>query len=409
MARISPDGSIVAPPQVLTTPKTDGRRRLSDWLGAFLDYTQQLNCPTEFLQWVGLSTLAGAAQRKIFMDNPAFFAYTNMYVLLVGPPGSGKTTAIRAGRKLLKKIPTINMSPEAPSVVGIMQEFDDIKKIQKDHQSLNAFIGEFGSLFENAQETMTGFLTTIYDCDDDYTKRTRVGGKEHIPFPWLNLVGGTTHTWLGDNLKKSAVEGGLIARIVVVNYDDIVIKTSYPRWTPELRRLEEYLIHDLAHISAIAGQFDFEGGFEGEAFAWFDEWVLNRDKRFPKVADNRTQGYYVRKHVHMLKVALALSLSKSDQLVLTQERLETSLNFLNAIEPGMSSAFSAVGGNIYATEIQRVEKLLRQAGPSGLTYADLVAATYHNMEQRQLDATLTTLRSMNKIAGAQTTGFKING
>lgn len=409
MARIQPDGSVVQAPQVKLTPKTDGKRRLTDWLGAFLDYTSQLNCPDDFLRWVGLSTIAGAAQRKIFMDNPAFFAYTNMYVNLVGPPGSGKTTAIRAGRKLLKKIPSINMSPEAPSVVGLMQEFNDIKNLQKDHQSLNAFIGEMSSLFENAQETMTGFLTTIYDCDDDYTKRTRVGGKEHIPFPWLNLIAGTTHTWLGDNLTKSAVEGGLVARTIFVNFDDIVLKTSYPRWTPELRKLEEYLIHDLAHISAISGQFDFEAGFDGPAFAWFDQWVLNKEGRFPKIADNRTQGYFVRKHVHMLKVCMSLSLSVSDTLVLTEERLRLALGFLDAIEPGMAKAFSAVGGNIYATEIQRVEKLILQAGTHGLTYADLVAHTFHNMEQRQLDATLTTLRSMGRIKGDTTQGYRTNG
>ncbi len=403
MAKISPDGSLVTAPQV----KTDGRRRLTDWLGAFLDYTSQLNCPAEFLAWVGLSTLAGAAQRKIFMDNPAFFAFTNMYVVLVGPPGSGKTTAIRAGRRLLKKIPTINMSPEAPSVVGLMQEFDDIKGVQKDHQSLNAFIGEFSSLFENASETMTGFLTTIYDGDDDYTKRTRIGGKEHIPFPWLNMIAGTTHTWLGDNLKKSAVEGGLVARTIFVNSDELVLKTSYPQYTAELRKLEEYLIHDLAHISVITGEFDFTDGMAGDAFKWYDKWWFDRS-RFPKITDNRTAGYFVRKPIHLLKAAMALSLSKKDQLRMSVANLETALAFLDRIEPGMSQAFSAVGGNMYATEIERVERLLRQAGVDGLSYADLVAATYHNMEQRQLDATISTLRAMGKIQGTSTTGFKIN-
>jgi energy-coupling factor transporter ATP-binding protein EcfA2 len=407
LPRISPDGSIIVAPQLKLTPKTDGRRRLSDWLGAFLDYTSQLNCSDVYLKWTGLSTLAAAAQRKVYMDNPAFFAFTNMYIVLVGPPGSGKSTAIRAGRKLIKKIPTINISPEAPSVVGIMQEFDDIKSVQKDHQSHNAFIGEFSSLFENATETMTGFLTTIYDGEDDYTKRTRVGGKEHIPFPWLNLIAGTTHTWLGDNLKKSAVEGGLVARTLFINSDEIVLKTSYPTYSAELRQLQEYLIHDLAHITALNGEFDFEGGMSGDAFRWFDNWWFDRS-RFPKVTDNRTAGYYVRKPVHLLKTAMAVSLSKGDSLRMSLDNLQVALAFLDQIEPGMSKAFSAVGGNMYATEIERVERILRQAGVAGLSYADLVAATYHNMEQRQLDATLTTLRSMGRIAGQISTGFKIS-
>jgi hypothetical protein len=403
MARITPDGSIIQAPAIITPPKTDGKRRLSDWLGAFLDYTAELESPHGYLQWSGLATIAGAAQRKIYMESTAFFAFTNMYVVLVGPPGSKKSTAIRAGRKLLKKVPGINMSGDAPSVVGLMKDFADI--VQKDHQSLNAFISEFGSLFENATETMTGFLTAIYDGDDDYTKRTRVGGKEHIPFPWLNMVAGTTPTWLGDNLRKSAVEGGLVARTLYIYSDEIILKSPFPRYNKAIRALEEHLIHDLAHISVLGGEFDFAGGESGEAYRWFADWYIDR-KRFPRVSDNRTAGYFVRKPIHLLKVAMALSLSRSDSLQLSLENLEVALAMLDGIESGMSRAFSAVGGNMLATELERVERILKQAGSEGLTYAEIIAATYHNMEQKQLDATLNTLRAMGRIAGMATTGFK---
>lgn len=404
MPKLTPDGSIVQSPQLKLTPKTDGRRRITDWLGAFLDLTAKLESPLEYLQWSGLSTIAAVAQRKIYMESTAFFAHTNMYVVLVGPPGSKKSTAIRAGKKLLKKVPGINMSGDAPSVVGLMKDFADIA--QKDHQSLNAFISEFSSLFENATETMTGFLTAFYDGDDDYIKRTRVGGKEHIPFPWLNLIAGTTPTWLGDNLQKSAVEGGLVARTLYIYSDEIILQSPFPKYTPELRKLEEYLTHDLAHISVRQGEFAFEGGEDGDAYQWYAKWYLDR-ARFPKVSDNRTAGYFVRKPIHLLKVAMALSLAKSDDLQLSVENLQIALAFLDRIEPGMSRAFSAVGGNMYATEIERVERILRQAGVAGLGYPELVASTYHNMEQRQLDATLTTLRAMGRIKGNITEGFRV--
>jgi hypothetical protein len=411
VARITQDGAVITAPKLNLAPKTDGRRRTSDFLAAFLDLTAKLESPLGYLQWSGLATVAGASQRKIYMESTAFFAFTNMYIVLVGPPGSKKSTAIRAGRKLLKKIPTINMSGDAPSVVGLMKDFADIP--QKDHQSLNAFISEFSSLFENATETMTGFLTAIYDGDPDYTKRTRVGGKEHIPFPWLNMIAGTTPTWLGDNLQKSAVEGGLVARTLYIFSDEIILQSPFPRYNAKLRQLEEYLIHDLAHIANLQGEFEFEGGEGdtdgsggGEAWRWYFEWYMDR-ARFPRVSDNRTAGYYVRKPIHLLKVAMSISLSKGDSLRLSLEDLQIALAFLDRIEPGMSRAFSAVGGNVYATEIERVERILRQAGVDGLSYADLVAATYHNMEQRQLDATLTTLRTMGRIAGQNSLGYKV--
>lgn len=404
MPRITPDGSIQKEIHLKLTPKTNGRR-LGDWLREFLDITSPLESPFEYFQWAGLSTIAAVAQRKIYMESQAFFAFPNMYIVLVGPPGSKKSTAIRAGRKLLQKVPGINLSSDAPSVAGLMQEFTEIAGVQKDHQSLNAFISEFGSLFENATETMTGFLTAIYDGDSDYIKRTRIGGKEHIPFPWLNLLAGTTPTWLGDNLRKSAVEGGLVARTLYIYSEEIILKNPFPKYSKEIKRVEEYLINDLAHISVQQGEFDFDGGEGGDAYQWFAQWYLDR-KRFPRVSDNRTAGYYVRKPIHLLKVALSVSLSKGDSMRLSIEDLQVALAFLDRIEPGMSRAFSAVGGNVYATEIERVERLIRSSGGEIVSYGDLVAHTYHNMEQRKLDESLQTLVAMGRIEGGKITGYK---
>lgn len=405
MPRITQDGQIHKEIHLKLTPKTDGRR-LSDWLREFLDITSPLESPFEYFQWSGLSTIAAVAQRKIYMESQAFFAFPNMYIVLVGPPGSKKSTAIRAGRKLLAKVPGINLSSDAPSVAGLMQEFTEIAGVQKDHQSLNAFISEFGSLFENATETMTGFLTAIYDGDSDYIKRTRIGGKEHIPFPWLNLLAGTTPTWLGDNLRKSAVEGGLVARTLYIYSEEIILKNPFPKYNKEIKKVEEYLINDLAHISVQQGEFDFLDGEGGDAYQWFAAWYLDRS-RFPRVSDNRTAGYFVRKPIHLLKVAMSVSLSKSDSMRLSIEDLQVALAFLDRIEPGMSRAFSAVGGNVYATETERVERLIRSAGGEVISYGDLVAHTYHNLEQRQLDAALMSLVAMGRIEGGRITGYRI--
>lgn len=414
MPRIHQDGTVEKTIHLKLTPKTDGRR-LGDWLREFLDITSPLESPFEYFQWSGLSTIAATAQRKIYMESQAFFAFPNMYIVLVGPPGSKKSTAIRAGRKLLQKVPGINLSSDAPSVAGLMQEFTEIAGVQKDHQSLNAFISEFGSLFENATETMTGFLTAIYDGDSDYIKRTRIGGKEHIPFPWLNLLAGTTPTWLGDNLRKSAVEGGLVARTLYIYSEEIILKNPFPKYSKEIKQVEEYLVNDLAHISVLNGEFEFEGGEGvivdgecvggGEAWKWYAMWYLDRE-RFPRISDNRTAGYFVRKPIHLLKVAMSVSLAKGDSMRLSVDDLQVALAFLDRIEPGMSRAFSAVGGNMYATETERVERLIRSSGGELISYADLVAHTYHNLEQRKLDESLAVLVAMGRIEGGKITGYK---
>lgn len=390
MSKIMPDGRIVK--QITEPPplKVNTTRRLGDWLSAFLDYTDMAESPLVYLQWAGLSTICGAAQRKIYCEYEYFFYHSNMYIVLVGPPGSKKSTAIRQGRKLLAKVPGINLTSDAPSVAGIMEEFKEIST--QEHQSLNAYISELSTLYENAKESMAGFLTAIYDGDPDYRKRTRQYGKEQVPYPWLNMIAGTTPTWLGDNLTKSMIEGGLIARTIHVFSDEMILQSPRPKGNPKYARLAEDLVHDLTIISQLSGEFRWAE----DAGDWYDAWYLNK-ARFPKVTDNRTAGYYVRKPAHLVKVAMAISMARKNDLILTLDDLQVALAFLDEIETKMPKAFSSVGGNTYANDLERIEAQIKQSGEEGIGYSDLVAANYHALDKKLLDATLEALEAMQTI------------
>ena len=415
MPKIAQDGTIVRGPELKLMPKTDGKRRTSDWLAAFLDHTSELESPTTYLRWAGLSTIAAVAQRKIFRDTQAYTVYPNMYVWLVGPAGTKKSTAIRAGRRLLtpggNPLPGVYLSSDAPSVVGIMKDFQDIATVQKDHQSLNAFMWELSTLFENASETMTGFLTAIYDGDAGYSKRTRIGEKESIPYPWCNLIAGTTPRWLGDNLSKNAVEGGLVARTLPVFSDEQSFDSPEPDVNSEFLKREATLTHDLAHMLPLTGQFDWEGGRVkhpgnkacgdfaescgcGDAYRWYDTWYRNKE-RMPRIPDSRTQGYFVRKPMHLLKVAMCLSLARRDTKVFTADDLTTALALLDSIEGGMKRAFSAVGTNPYATDLERIHFQIRSAGKISL--AELAAANYHNLDEQKFQLTMKSLETLGYV------------
>lgn len=391
-----PDGKLSSPPQLKIPPKTDGRR-CGDWLAAFLDHTADLEVPHNYLLWSGLSTLAAVAQRKIYRDTQSYTVYPNLYVWVVGPPGSRKTTAIRAGRKLLQPLKDcgVYLTSDAPSVVGLMKDFNDIANIQKDHQSLNGFIYELSTFFENAAEAMTGFLTAIYDGDADYTKRTRIGEKEHIPFPWFNMLAGTTPRWLGDNLNKNAVEGGLVARTLFIYSNEIFYEEPEPEISKDYLARSKVLSNDLAHILGLHGQFEWEGGREGDAFRFFRDFYRSRD-RLPRVPDNRTQGYFVRKHIHLQKVAMLLSLAQDDSKLFRLKHIEAAKDLLEKyVEPSMKRAFSAVGGNPYATDFERICEQIESAGK--MTLQEVVNANYHQISQDKMEMTLTSLVASGRI------------
>jgi hypothetical protein len=394
MARIRPDTGVLLPSLPTPPPEriiAEGRR-CQDWIATFLRYTDHAEAPPEFLYWSALSTIAAVAQRKVSMFTEYFSVMSNMYVVLVGKPGSGKTVAIDQGRKLLAKVPGIYLTSDAPSVVGLMRDFADIPN--KDHQSLNAFIYELSSLYENAQETMSGFLTVIYDGKDDYKKRTRIGGMaaEHIPFPWFNLLAGTTPVWLGERITKAELSGGLVARTLYIFSDEIVLKPRLGH-DPAYAKMREDLVHDLAYISTLRGEFTYE---TPEARTWYETWRQDKS-RFPRMTDARTEGYFVRKPAHLLKVAMALSLSHKDELALSLEDLQLARKMLEQIEPGMKSAFTSVGGNPHANDLERIHAAIREAGPEGLSYSDIVAGNLYAVELRMIDGILNALVAMHAV------------
>lgn len=365
-------------------------RKLDDWLRGYAEFTQNSESPEVFHMWVALGTIAGAAQRKIRMHLAYFDVYTNMFLILVSPPGIGKkTTALRVGKNFLKRVePQVNFATESSSAGALIQMMSKISN--PTHQSMTIFSSELGTLLGTDPVTMVDFLTDIYDCNPDWHKQTLARGKEAINHPWLNLLAGTTPQWLGEHLSKTAVEGGLVARCIYPFSDELKLENPLPKEDKAKKKIADELIHDLSIIATLEGEFELEP----EAERFYSEWYMDKT-RFPKLMDPRVAGYYGRKHIHVLKVAMALSLSYKNELVLNLEDIQRALVLLEATEPGMTRAFSAVGKNEHSTDLERILAQLRSRGR--MAYGELIAANYHSINKRTLDEILEQLRQMGEI------------
>lgn len=375
-------------------------RVLEDLTRAYGEYTKDSESPPALHYWTCLSMIAGAAQRKVGMESAYFPVHTNMYVVLTSPPGVGKkTTAMRVGKNFLKQVePQVNFSTEAGSFEGLVDVFKAVAKQNVKHQSLTAVISELGSLLATNIAGMIDFLTDIYDGNPDWNRQTKSHGKESIPRPWLNLIAGTTPSWMGDNLPNTAVEGGLVARSIFVYTDERILSSPFPEKTPRQVELEKAIVNDLSVIASLEGTFTFSP----DARAWYEKWYLD-ESRFPKIMDYRTASYFDRKHIHLLKVGMALSLSYKDDLVLEKEDLERALVLLDATEPGMRIAFSAVGRNPHSVDTQRILTQIKMKG-GPMPYGEILALNYHNMNKEKIDEALMVLRAIGKVMPTQLPG-----
>lgn len=366
-------------------------RKLANWLQAYGEYTSESESPPEFHLWTGIYTLAGAMQRKIYIPTLYFTVHTNLYIILVSNAGRGKkTTAMSIGKHMLADVDGIAFAADSTSVAAFVKQLSDLK--DRPHQSLNSFTSELGTLLKTGDSDMINFLTDIFDGNPDWNKQTIGRGKEQIKRPWLNLMAATTPNWLGDNLSLLAVGGGLMARTILVYSNVRLLKNGLPELNPALVKLHEDLVEDLAHIATLEGVFKFSP--QGETY--YKEWYLD-ERRFPAFNDERLAGYFDRKHIHLLKVAMAVSMSYKDELLLERSDLEIALTILDAAEPGMYKAMATVGKNTQSTTTERVLGQVTGTGDAGMTFADILRTNIHDVDMEDLNKIIANLSAMGDI------------
>ena len=93
---------------------------------------------------------------------------------------------------------------------------------------------------------------------------------------------------------------------------------------------------------------------------------------------------------------MLLALNESDELRLTLRHFIRAKKEIEKIEPKMIEAFSAVGRNPYASNLERILAEINQKG--SMSKGQIVETMYHDIPNKQiLDEILENLELMGKI------------
>lgn len=359
-------------------------RLLPDWIEAYMAYTAESQSPDEYHIWSALSTIAGALRRKAFFDMSYFLLYPNLYVVLVGPAGRcKKSTAMRIGREMLREVPGCSFSSDSTTrerlILDLAQTYVD------GHSSMTAYSTEFASLLTSSGMDMVVFLTDIYDCPIEWSHRTKMGGTNKIKAPYLNLLGATTPDWIAKSLPLDTVGIGLTSRIIFVYQDTPRIRDPFPKLSEAQVALKELLIKDMATIAQITGQYTLSK----EAEELYRSWDLVRQANPNPINDPRLSGYYERKPMHVLKIAMLVAASRTNELMLNTEHLEEAFKLLDHVEPRMRNVFASVGKNPLTYDLEQVMGAI-VAHPA-ISFRELLRMFKHSVRKDELLEVLDTL------------------
>jgi hypothetical protein len=382
-------------------------RELSNWLDSFVQFTDNSEPPISFRLWTAISCIAAVLRRKCYLPWGSLTFFPNMYVVLVAPSGKArKGTAMGPGQKLLRDL-DIKMTAEAITRESLIRElanandsYIDHKERVIEHSSMTIFSKELTVFLGYQNHQLMSDLTDWFDCDDHWTYRTKTQGTDIVAGVWVNLIGATTPSLIQTAMSLEAIGGGLTSRMIFVYEHKRGKSVALPMLTPDDHILREKLLRDLERISMVQGEFSVDDTFIAPWVPWYEQQEEN-----PPFNDNRFAGYFERRAMHCLKLAMILNVSRTDTQVITSKDFYQAKQILEKTEQKMPFAFSGVGKGANIDTMSQV--MTEMAVVKETTFAELMNRFYYDVDKRTLTSILETLEAMGQITTGQSGNQRI--
>lgn len=342
------------------------KRHFSDWLQAYLEYTEYSESPLIFHFWAGVHTIAGALRRKVWLEMGYFQWYPNFYIIFVAPPGVvSKSTTLRIGQGLLRQLKDIHFGPEAITwqalVTHLAESTEGIPLANGTFMPMSALSiasGEFGTFLNPHDREMVDILVALWDGQTGiFEKKTKTSGHDKIENPWLNIAACTTPAWIQGNFPEYLIGGGFTSRCIFVFAEKKRRFIAYPsmEMPKGFKELEEKLVQDLRIISSLQGEYKLSGDALEWGTAWYEKHYSDTGST---LRTERFAGYWARKQTHLHKLSMIIAASQSSELIITRKHMETALKILEAIEGDMPKVFSSIGADTGAKKFREIMQIL---------------------------------------------------
>lgn len=297
-----------------------------------------LETPVSFDLGCGLSGLGAALRRNLWVSQIKWNVYPNLSILLVGPSGVGKNTAINGVEELLAKVgiriiggKTIETltdqlckGNEKPACAVMMAK------------ELSDFIGK-----KDYQQGLLQGITDMLDTGEfkDITIKSDLKPRR-IQQPTVTIMAGSTAAWLHKAMPPESMAGGFFPRFL------ILCEKAPKRQVPLVSELP------LAELAAAeAATKDYETFYEAiaefskglkrmelmpGASTMYQEWYCSRQKFFSAVASE----YAHRSRDHALRLAMLCAVSAM-QSKIREEDVAFGLALINHVGARVDEALAA--------------------------------------------------------------------
>lgn len=333
------------------------KRKLNSWIGSFVEYTEKLPSPLLFRKWAAITAIAGALERRVYIRSTFGHTYPNMYTILVGPPGVGKSVITSIVYDLWLELGEIghhlaSTSTNKAAMIEDLREAErrlvDPTKIDavQSYNSLKICANELSTLLPAYDSEFMGALTDIWDGKPYSIRRISRNAHYTIDRPQINMLSATTPSYLMSTLPEGAWDQGFLSRTMLVFSAETTVRPLFGN----LERSEE-LYADLAHDMRILGEVSGIMDFTEEAAKVISDWHMEGGP--PEPEHPRLMHYATRRTYHLLKLCIVAAASDNGgSMTITLDNVQSALDWLIETETYIPDIFKSVANGGDARNIE---------------------------------------------------------
>jgi Protein of unknown function (DUF3987) len=314
-----------------------------------------------------------------------------MFTILVGRPGLGKGAAVNPALMLLKEANTTSTLSDRVTIEYVLEKLSKGFPAQGiasgggmtfgNDASVLIFSPEL-SIFISASQFTLQILADLWDSrEGDFSYGTRHKGDYKIKNPCVSMLAGSTQEWLTGSIPSSAVGGGFTRRCNFVFAKDR--QTAIPWPVMNHSDIRDKLVNDLRHMSMLRGEFKIAP----EAKLLFEEYY-KKSTEVDEYDDEATTAYKTSRWAHATKLAMAISVSRGDDLTISEADFTTAIERVDDVLKSINLVFRAVGESDLVEASDRVLKFIELKGLA--TKSDIIRANWRHISSADLDVVLQT-------------------
>jgi hypothetical protein len=390
-------------------------------------YFHDFESPSHFIDWNFLYAISSCLGRRVYFQNLEMGLFPNIYVVIVGPPGVGKSLPAKRLSAIISSMVTLDTNGKPKDLVNIVPQCltlerlyevlercgDAIKTDTLDengkrkayfHSSASFLLAdEMGLLFKKNDKIkdLTQFLNAGFDCIEKFKYETKKNGVNVITNLCVNFFGCTTPAWISENIGSGLIDDGFASRVFWVWGEEKRKQTTFYRFTKEQEQCLLELKEHFRKLATLTGEVNFTP----EAAEYFHDWYQRREKSSRVNKDSKLDGYYARKKVATLKMCMLFHFMENVNNVITLETLKKTFAFLAETEIDMHKALASVNANPTARLAEDIKRDLKSTG--GMNKAEILVKHFSKGGISAIGEAIQYLELTQQITGSMGGAYKL--